>query len=228
MAVIFVIACGGGGNPSAPVAPADPNAGVRHAAQQFAIKLVTPRLKAPATADFPKDSIAFERMETLKDDKGETLRRWLVQGGVDAENSFGAKLRSRWTMILGNSGDSFYPLVVEFEGAEIFRLPSYSSVVAQAEIVKQSSKKQEKREREVATDRDDGRAAPKSDEKPKPELSPEEQAAMNEKQAGSVLEQAKALRRKDRDSAADRRLREIVEKFPGTKAAAEAEKLLAR
>ena len=58
-----------------------------------------------------------------------------------------------------------------------------------------------------------------------PKKSDEDLAEEREEKATARLKNAKALRAKNA-SAADKRLREIVTEFPGTKAAAEAAKLL--
>lgn len=54
---------------------------------------VAGRLKAPATAEFG-DQFRF---------KGESPR-WTVYGTVDAENSFGARLRLNWTCVVKLDG----------------------------------------------------------------------------------------------------------------------------
>jgi len=45
---------------------------------------VTDELKAPSTADFTGDDVSGNGP-------------WTISGSVDAENSFGAKIRSSWT-----------------------------------------------------------------------------------------------------------------------------------
>jgi len=58
---------------------------------------VKERLKAPATADFSQETAAVE---------DSAANRWKVTGVVDSENSFGAKVRSRWTCIATHEGDT--------------------------------------------------------------------------------------------------------------------------
>ena len=57
--------------------------------QSIARQFVKQQLKAPSTADFPYDDYEYECVE-------KTNNRWLVKSYVDAENSFGAKLRQKW------------------------------------------------------------------------------------------------------------------------------------
>ena len=58
-------------------------------AQSVARQFVKRQLKAPSTADFPYDDYEYECVE-------KTNNRWVVKSYVDAENSFGAKLRQKW------------------------------------------------------------------------------------------------------------------------------------
>jgi hypothetical protein len=64
---------------------------VCHASQ----RLVSEKLKAPATAKYPNclDESAYQM--TSKDDPSGS-REWTVGGVVDSENGFGALLRSQW------------------------------------------------------------------------------------------------------------------------------------
>lgn len=55
-------------------------------------QIVEDRLKAPSTADFSDIRYAGESP------------RWTVTGTVDAENSFGAKLRMNWTCVVRLDG----------------------------------------------------------------------------------------------------------------------------
>lgn len=58
-------------------------------------QFIEKRLKAPATAEYPKP-------ETSKD--GAT---YTVRGGVDSENGFGAKIRTAYTCIVRDNGDTW-------------------------------------------------------------------------------------------------------------------------
>ena len=55
-------------------------------------EFVTQRLKAPSTADFPSSNHA--EIINISDNK------WQVRSYVDAQNSFGAKLRSNFTALV--------------------------------------------------------------------------------------------------------------------------------
>lgn len=68
----------------------------RYYAEQACKRSVERQLKAPSTADFSISSV---------DEK--SSNEWSVSGTVDAENSFGAKIRNSWTCIATKSGDSW-------------------------------------------------------------------------------------------------------------------------
>ncbi len=118
-------------NPPAPTpsqTPPDSDAGVRAAGYEFAKKLITPALKSPTSANFPWDTVAFSRMEPLTDKLGVTAQRWVVGGAVDAQNSFGAQIRSRWKVVVLASGDSFFPVEAKLDDQVVFQLDSYRSM----------------------------------------------------------------------------------------------------
>jgi len=106
------------------------NSGVKYAGREFAIRLITPALKAPATADFPSETVSSTTLESIIDNSGKTAQRWSVSGGVDSQNSFGAQLRSSWTVILLLSDNEYYPVAAELEGQIIYMDPEYLSLVA--------------------------------------------------------------------------------------------------
>lgn len=72
----------------------DPGAAERDATR-VCEDFVKERLKAPATADFSDLDVTS--------DAGE----YTVTGDVDAQNSFGAKLRSHFTCVVRDSGDQW-------------------------------------------------------------------------------------------------------------------------
>ena len=61
---------------------------------QMAKKFVRDRLKAPSTADFGSAFGDYQKPSDAVTDLGGD--RFRVTGWVDAENAFGAKLRSNW------------------------------------------------------------------------------------------------------------------------------------
>ncbi len=69
-------------------------------------RAVLNRLKAPKSADFPSCIFGINKYRIRADEKRET---WLVEGYVDAQNSYGAMLRNRWIVKLkrtpGTKGD---------------------------------------------------------------------------------------------------------------------------
>lgn len=79
----------------------------RFNAQVECEKFVTQRLKAPSTADFAS-------MRDLKI-SGDGNGPWSVEGYVDAQNSFGAKIRSRYTcsVMFDNDRVSLLGLTIE-------------------------------------------------------------------------------------------------------------------
>jgi hypothetical protein len=56
-------------------------------------------LKSPATADFSN--------EVVNDDPSAAQPAFTITGAVDADNSFGAKLRNTWTCSIHTDGDSW-------------------------------------------------------------------------------------------------------------------------
>jgi len=69
----------------------------------WAQRAVKQKLKSPATAKFPGEILHRDeyQVQKLPDDV------WRVRSWVDAQNSFGALIRSRWTAELKLSGDPF-------------------------------------------------------------------------------------------------------------------------
>jgi hypothetical protein len=76
---------------SPPPAPKGPYQPTEFDLRWYAEKAVRASLKAPSTAKFPS-----EGRRVMEQSKGE----YLVTGTVDAENSFGAKLRSNWKVLM--------------------------------------------------------------------------------------------------------------------------------
>ena len=76
--------------------------------QFIAERMVKQNLKAPSTAKFPGmfEQSAYELRKT----KSGT---YIMKGWVDAQNSFGAMIRSDWYVEFRQSGDSFEPVRCE-------------------------------------------------------------------------------------------------------------------
>ena len=70
--------------------------GARYAGQQFAKNLCTPHLRAPSTAEWPWESVTATPLSDVTE-KGKRYRRWRVTGAVDAQNAFGAMIRTEWS-----------------------------------------------------------------------------------------------------------------------------------
>jgi len=89
--VSLLVSSSGNGSRSQPVDDND-TAILAHAmAKQF----VENNLKAPATADFPRQATSI-----YQDHQG----RWVVTSYVDAQNSFGANVRTHWKCVLHHTG----------------------------------------------------------------------------------------------------------------------------
>lgn len=67
------------------------------------MELLKQKLKAPSTADFPSVSKARYSIEMIND---ETI--YVVSSYVDAQNSFGAMIRTNYTIKMRKSGDKYY------------------------------------------------------------------------------------------------------------------------
>lgn len=86
-AVLITSGCG----PTEPPVPGSRTSGAEYVAQEF----IKQTLKAPSTAEFPDTEATYNAADDT----------YTVLGHVDAENSFGAKLRSLWTCTVKNMPD---------------------------------------------------------------------------------------------------------------------------
>lgn len=114
-----------------------PDAGVRAAGHEFAKKLITPALKAPASADFPWDTVTFSTAEPIVDDSGATAQRWFVHGAVDAQNSFGAQVRSNWDVVVLGMDGSFFGVEARLDDEVVFQMDSYRSMIENRRVTLQ-------------------------------------------------------------------------------------------
>lgn len=79
-------------------------------------QIVESKLKAPATADFPWGFDEYKIEEVESDRAAEGFTRYNVVGYVDSENSFGANIRSKYTVIFDlNDDDKFYEVNVDIK-----------------------------------------------------------------------------------------------------------------
>jgi hypothetical protein len=74
------------------------------AAYTICTQFVRDRLLAPRAAEF-EGAIASDRAVRLGD------RRWSVSSYVDAQNAFGAKIRTRWTCVVDDLGNGQWRLI---------------------------------------------------------------------------------------------------------------------
>jgi hypothetical protein len=81
----------------------------RYMAVQLCRELVRSRLKAPATAVFPDQSFDGMRddYETRFGKSGDGYAQVVVSAYVDAQNSFGALLRTPWSCRVSYTGGSY-------------------------------------------------------------------------------------------------------------------------
>lgn len=86
----MIIACG-----SAPT----PKEGDKYGAIVVCEDFVKDRLKAPSTAEFSEEEATL------------LAGTWTVNGNVDAENTFGAKIRESFACVVKHTGNDNYHLV---------------------------------------------------------------------------------------------------------------------
>lgn len=79
-----------------------PEAPAEYEVKSMAEKIVTDHLKAPSTADFsPQDQESITQLNT-------SPYTYRVTGWVDAQNGFGAKIRSVWVIKMHDGGDKWF------------------------------------------------------------------------------------------------------------------------
>lgn len=90
LAVVVLAGCNTGGGGIAPGSQGE--TGAYNACKKF----VKDDLKAPSTASFADHTVSQD------------ATTYTVTGGVDAENSFGAKIRNTYTCTVTDTGDSWH------------------------------------------------------------------------------------------------------------------------
>lgn len=193
----------------------DIDAGVVDAARKFAIQLVPPDLKVPDSAEFPPDSIRFERLTLLTRTTGGRIEHWYVDGAVDSRNDYAVQVRSRWRIMLARADDSFFPVMAQLGDFEIYRMRGHVEMLAEARQAAWKER-EDQAAAQKATELAANRALWKAIDAAKPA----------EEKAQAALKLAADLLAAGREEPARRRLQEVIEKFPGTNAAAQAEELL--
>ncbi|HEY3963318.1 MAG TPA: hypothetical protein VGM05_02095 [Planctomycetaceae bacterium] len=189
--------------------------GVADAARQFAIQFVTPELKFPETAQFPEDSIYLEPVTMMNLSTGDRIEHWQVDGEVESKNDHGLFVRSRWRIMIGRVDDKFFPVVVSLEGFPVYQMRGHVAMLQdarRADVQRKTAQVDAKNAKELA----ENRALWQSNAAAKPA----------ERKAREALKLAVDLLDAGRHEPAHRRLQEIIERYPDTSAAAEAEKLL--
>lgn len=192
------------------------DAGVADAAQTFAIQLVTNNLKVPESAAFPHDAITFERLTLLNQTTGGRIEHWYVFGAVDSRNDYGARVRSHWRIMLAREADRFFPVMAQLGDFEIYRMRGHVEMLAEAR-------------RQAWQERESQAAAQKADELAanRAVWQAIDAAKPAEEKARAALKLASDLLAAGREEPARRRLQEVIDKYPGTKAAGQAEEMLA-
>jgi len=189
--------------------------GVVDAARQFAIKLVTSNLKVPESAEFAENAIRFERLALLNQTTGGKIEHWYVDGAVDSRNDYGVIVRSGWRILLARADDAFFPIMAQLGDFEIYRMRGHVEMLAEG-------RREAWQEREAqaaaqkATELAANRAVWQAIDKARPA----------EEKARAALKLAIDLLAAGREEPARRRLQEVIDKFPDTNAAGEAEELL--
>lgn len=202
---------------AAPHVPQNSDEGVAEAARQFAIQLVRPDLARPESAEFPPDTISIKRLDLVGRSNGGRIEEWLVDGAVDSKNRYGLRIGSHWRMVLGRDDNRFFPVRAALEGVQIFRMSGDVEMLAEARRAEV-----EYREAQAAALRTEELAASRAAWKALDEAKPVEE------KADAALKLAKSLLDAGREEPARRRLQEVIDKFPETRAAARAEELLAK
>jgi hypothetical protein len=85
----------------------DPSLVTNYEVYYNAVEIVKTQLKSPSTSDFP--SFYNASVTNLGNDK------YRVKSYVDAQNSFGAKLRQNWTVELYDTKDKVMVIAVSIE-----------------------------------------------------------------------------------------------------------------
>lgn len=91
--LIATVLLNSGCGPSEPPAKGSDTGAARYMAQEF----IKDTLKSPSSAEFSDSSETRVRYDSADDS-------YYVSGWVDAQNSFGAKLRSRYVCTVRNTG----------------------------------------------------------------------------------------------------------------------------
>ena len=97
--------------------PTDETASFR--GELFARHIIPSALKSPSSADFIDSTISTHRIGDYVDESEKHLQQWRVEGDVDAQNSFGAMLRSHWVVIEYWSGTQMRPRSVFVDGEAV-------------------------------------------------------------------------------------------------------------
>jgi hypothetical protein len=191
------------------------DAGVVEAARVFATRLVTPNLAAPKSAVFPEETVRFERLTPMNNTTDSRIEHWLVDGVVDSEGRFGRTVRSHWRLLLGRDGAGYFPEMAALEGHEIYQMPDHRQLLADARQAAWDARQAQESARKTLQ-LAESRAAWKALDEAKPA----------EEKAEAALKLAQSLLDAGRTEPARKRLQELIEKFPGTRAAARAKELL--
>jgi hypothetical protein len=200
----------------APREPQDGDDGVAEAARQFAIQLVSPDLARPESAEISPEAISVTSLVLVGKSNGGRIDEWLVDGAVDSKNRYGLTVRSHWKMVVGRSAGCFFPIRAALEGVQIFRMRGDVEMLAEArraEVQLREEQAADQKAKELAANR----AAWKALDEAKPA----------EEKADAALKLALSLLDAGREEPARRRLQEVIDKFPETRAAARAAELLA-
>ncbi|MBS0264120.1 MAG: hypothetical protein JSS02_19445 [Planctomycetes bacterium] len=201
----------------APVDRQQADDGVAVAARQFARQLVPPRLKFPESAEFPEDSTRLQPFTIMNETTGPVYEHWSVDGVVESRNQYGIPIRSAWRAMVGRTNDRFFLVFASLEGQPIYQMTGHAHLLQAARQAYQerlTAAEQSRKQRQLAADRAAWRASAAA----KPE----------EQKAREMLKLAEMLLRAGRREPAHRRLLEVINQYPYSQAAVEAELLLGK
>jgi len=192
------------------------DSGAAEAARKLAIPFVTGNLKVPESAEFPEDAVTFERLTLLNQTTGGRIEHWYVVGAVDSRNDYGVRVRSQWRIMLARQADRFFPVMAQLDDFEIYRMRGHVEMLAEARRAAW-----QERELQAASQKSGELAANRA------VWQAIDAAKPAEEKARAALKLASDLLAAGRAEPARRRLQDVIDKYPATQAAGEAEEMLA-
>ena len=225
LSLVIMLACGGNGNgegnANSPDKTVEMASAAKYAGLQQAKHVLVQLGRVPTSAKWPWEMIKAEKYDDGKD----LPSRYVVIGTVEVSGRV-----LKWSALVMLE-EEWKGCMVSFYGQVVWTLPAYAQQLSDAKTMSEKlavelneQKKSLRKEEQVDTV-----DAVVNEEKPAEKINRDDDEkksdAKREKAAQSRLKLAKAMMKKSR-GAARRRLQQIVEKYPNTKAANEAAELL--